>query len=105
VNEDANSTSINQWSFNNHLNMLYIDQPVQTGYSYDTLIQGLFDFSTRVITPANSSDSIPMQNGTVFPGIFSSQDPTKTVNNTLSGAKALWHFAETWLTEYVSVTS
>jgi hypothetical protein len=47
VNADANSTSINPFSFNNHVNMLYIDQPVQTGFSYDSLINGTFDYSYR----------------------------------------------------------
>lgn len=99
VNADANSTSINPFSFNNHVNMLYIDQPVQSGFSYDSLINGTVDYSTRVVTPADFSDGIPVQNGTVFPGMFASQSPATTVNNTLTGAKALWHFAETWLNE------
>jgi carboxypeptidase C (cathepsin A) len=28
ANPDGNSTTINPWSFNNHVNVLYIDQPV-----------------------------------------------------------------------------
>jgi Serine carboxypeptidase len=99
VNSDANSTSINPFSFNNHVNMLYIDQPVQTGFSYDSLINGTLDYSTGLVTPLDFSPGIPAQNRTVVPGIFASQNPATTVNTTLTGAKALWHFAESWLNE------
>src|ERR1700753_3636737 len=59
VNRDSNSTSLNPWSWNQEVNMLYIgkyrkerhllsfsqqvDQPVQTGFSYDTLMNGVYD--------------------------------------------------------------
>jgi len=102
VKSDGNATSINPFSFNNHVNMLYIDQPVQTGFSYDSLINGTLDYSTGLVTPMDFSLGIPAQNGTVFPGIFASQNPDTTVNTTLTGAKALWHFAESWLNEYAS---
>lgn len=33
VLKDANSTQINPWSWNNDVNMLYVNQPVATGFS------------------------------------------------------------------------
>lgn len=37
VNPDSNSTYLSDWSWNNEVNMLYLDQPVQVGLSYDGL--------------------------------------------------------------------
>lgn len=43
VNDDSNSTYLNSWSFNNEVNMLYIDQPDQTGFSWDILVNMTLD--------------------------------------------------------------
>lgn len=43
VNDDSNSTYLNPWSFNNEVNMLYIDQPDQTGFSWDILVNQTLD--------------------------------------------------------------
>ena len=43
VTPDSKGTVLNPWSWNNEVNMLYIDQPVQTGFSYDTLVNGTID--------------------------------------------------------------
>jgi carboxypeptidase C (cathepsin A) len=34
---------LNPWSFNNDFNMLYIDQPVTAGFSYNSLVDGTVD--------------------------------------------------------------
>lgn len=40
VLDDSATTEVNEWSWNTHSNMLYIDQPVQAGFSYDTATPG-----------------------------------------------------------------
>ena len=37
IGNDSNSTYLNPWSWNNEVNVLYLDQPNQVGYSYDIL--------------------------------------------------------------------
>jgi hypothetical protein len=99
VNPDSNSTVLNPWSFNNHVNMLYIDQPNQVGFSYDSLINGTLDVLTGDITPGDFSSGIPTPNQTLLVGTFPTQNPNTTANNTAFAAKALWHFAQSWSTE------
>ncbi|KAH0845094.1 hypothetical protein AYO21_01646 [Fonsecaea monophora] len=101
VNVTGNDTTINPWSFNNHVNMLYLDQPVQTGLSYDELVNGTFDIETLLITPEDfTSAALPATNATFQVGTFSSQNPLHTTNTTVSSARALWHAAEHWLSSF-----
>lgn len=102
VNTDANSTTLNPWSFNNHVNMLYIDQPAQTGFSYDSFVHATFDVSggAGTITPLEAGQQPPTPNVTFGVGTFASQNPLHSPNTTVTAAKALWHFAENWLTSF-----
>lgn len=102
VNVDSMGTVNGSWSFNNYMNMLYIDQPVQTGYSYSTLVNGTFDIlegsviTPGVIDPANP----PTANITYGYGTWPSQEFKRTANNTVIASKTLWHFAEHWLSSF-----
>lgn len=103
IGADSNSTYLNPWSWNNEVNMLYIDQPSQVGYSYDVLTNGTSTFAAdyeSVITATNFTDGVPEQNNTFFVGTFGSQSNKTTANSTLHAAHALWHFAQTWFFEF-----
>ncbi|UKZ82733.1 hypothetical protein TrVFT333_010529 [Trichoderma virens FT-333] len=102
VNEDSKSTVLNPWSWNNEVNMLYIDEPNQVGFSYDiptnctaNLSDGGFN-----LKPADFSTQIPDLNFTSMVGTFSSQKRTHTTNSTAQAAHALWHFAQAWFSEF-----
>lgn len=82
--------------------MLYIDQPVQVGFSYDSLVNGTVNelLSPYVVTPMDSKASeVPSVNSTFFVGTFASQDNTTTANTTQHAALAIWHFMQTWTQE------
>ncbi|KAI9825090.1 MAG: hypothetical protein M1832_001410 [Thelocarpon impressellum] len=100
VNADSNGTRLNRWSWNNEVNMLYIDQPTQVGFSYDTLANGTIDLFSGDITPADFSRRVPAPNDTTFVGTFSSQTAKHSANSTANGARALWYFAQTWFAEF-----
>ena len=102
INTAGNATELNPWSFNNHVNMLYIDQPVQTGFSYDSLVNGTFNLSSEVVTPLmfNSSTAAAATDPLTTWGTFASQNPLSTTNTTVSSARAVWHFAEHWLSSF-----
>lgn len=101
VTGDSKATTLNPWSWNNEVNMLYIDQPVQSGFSYDRLINGTVDetYLQYLVTPADRSGPPPEINSTTLPGVFSSQDPRSTANTTMIAARAAWHFLQTWIQE------
>ncbi|KAL9623539.1 MAG: hypothetical protein Q9160_002220 [Pyrenula sp. 1 TL-2023] len=86
--------------------MLYIDQPVQVGFSYDTptnvtVNNGHGDgYLGNRITVTDFSDGIPKQNSTFFVGTMASQNASHTANTTHHAAVALWHFVQTWFEEF-----
>lgn len=93
VKPDSNSTELNLLSWNNLSNMLYLDQPVQTGFSYDTVTPGYKDMLSAEVYPGPVSGP---GNVTYRPGKFGSQDMNKTANTTAIAARAVTHFLDLW---------
>ncbi|SPO05481.1 related to serine-type carboxypeptidase Z precursor [Cephalotrichum gorgonifer] len=100
VNPDSNSTTLNEFSWNNNVNMLYIDQPVGVGYSYTTVTKGVVDLLTDTFTPLEDPESIPELNLTTVQASKSTPDPHFVVNNTETAAKMMWRFAQVWFQEF-----
>lgn len=100
VNLDSNSTTLNPWSWNNEVNMLYIDQPTEVGFSYHELRNGTYDWITDTIFLQDfDKEKVPEQNNTFFVGTFGGKDPEATANHTKNAARALWYFTQTWFQE------
>lgn len=104
VANDSKTTYLNPWSWNNEVNMLYLDQPNQVGFSYDVLTNGTWELDEEgafFVVPANfTEDGLPEANLTSHYGTFASQDLSQTANSTAHAAHALWHFAQTWFFEF-----
>ncbi|KAI1506444.1 carboxypeptidase S1-like protein B [Biscogniauxia marginata] len=100
VNSDSNSTTLSEWSWNNQVNMLYLDQPVQVGLSYDTLQNVTKDLVTGEVVKLNDTDPVPETNTTLLLGTYPSQNRNQTALGTRNAAIALWHFAQTWFQEF-----
>ncbi|KAJ1329872.1 Serine carboxypeptidase [Microdochium nivale] len=99
----AHDTTLNPWSWNNEANLLYLDQPVQTGFSYDAVRNGTIDETgipylvTGTETYGGEGTGV---NATVLAGRFPSGDPKKTTPTSATAALAGWHFMQTWLKEF-----
>lgn len=97
INPDSNSTRLNPWSWNNHVNMLYVDQPVKVGFSYDELVESRLDLLTGEVMPLNGTGE---SNATSVFGTLPSQDPGSAANTTTNAARILWKFTQIWLQEF-----
>jgi hypothetical protein len=79
--------------------MLYVDSPVQTGYSYVKPQNGTVDLLTGAFTPVALGDK-PTTNLTTVQATWSSQDPADTQNTTQQVARLMWAFSQVWFQEF-----
>ena len=101
VLKDSKTTQLNPWSWNDKANLLYIDQPVQVGFSYDTLVNGTLDVvaSPFAYKPSNFSTDVPETNLTFLTGTFASQSLSNAPNTSMAAAPFIWNFMQTWMQE------
>lgn len=100
VHSDSNSTYLSEYSWNNEVNMLFLDQPVQVGLSYDTLQNITNNLVTGEVGILNDMSQAPEQNTTFLLGTYPSQDGNQTALGSVNAAKAAWHFLQTFTQEF-----
>ncbi|KAF2106173.1 Alpha/Beta hydrolase protein [Lophiotrema nucula] len=100
INPDSNSTTHNPWSWNNNVNMLYVDQPNGVGFSYDETVASTLDLLTGTITPINGSFDGVQTNATFVKGMLPSQNVGAAANTTMNAAKIMWLFTQVWLQDF-----
>lgn len=104
VQPDTNSTVLNKFSWNNNVNMLYIDQPVSAGFSYSTLVNGILNLVPQTpesqFTPVEDPTTFVQTNITTIGATISFPDPSQTALTTMQAARTMWHFAQVWFQEF-----
>lgn len=99
-------TQMRTFGWDRASNILFIDQPNQVGFSYDTATNASLDlFTNEVFEPPTPPDSqLPSfmyLNGTF--GTANENDSrtyATTANTTEIAARATWHFLQTWLSTF-----
>ncbi|KAI2466746.1 carboxypeptidase S1 [Annulohypoxylon bovei var. microspora] len=95
---------LNNMSWNQDYNILYVDQPVQSGFSYDVITNGLLDLETGNIIPTDSNETA-QGNRTFINGTFSSQNVNSTANTTEIAARHFWNFLQVWTQKFPEYNS
>ena len=94
-------TQANDWGWDRSTNILYVDQPNEVGFSYDTPTNGSLDLFTSIITnPPPSGVPSGSSNYTFINGTFSSDNVNTTTNTTEIAAHAIWHMLQGFLATF-----
>ncbi|TLD24306.1 hypothetical protein PspLS_06619 [Pyricularia sp. CBS 133598] len=98
VNPDSKTTTLNPNSWNSVSNMIYIDNPVQTGFSHDGVLKpGVLDTQSGDVNVSNATDPT---NWLSIKGTFPSGDQTRMVNTTTTAARAIYHAMQAFFDQF-----
>jgi carboxypeptidase C (cathepsin A) len=99
------STQPRLWGWDRSSNLLFIDQPTQTGFSYDDRVNASIDLGkdypfmlesrTNPQAPLSGTPAWRVMNGT-----FSSGRKINTQDTTAIAARACWHFLQGFLSTF-----
>lgn len=93
-------TRARDWGWDRSSNLLYVDQPNQVGFSYDTRKNGSLDLLNSTILFPPSGAPPGRSASTYLNGTFSSNNLNTTANTTETAAHAVWHMLQAFLSNF-----
>lgn len=90
-------TQAREWGWDRSSNIVYVDQPNEVGFSYDTPTNGSLDLFNSSISFPPKKSPLGQPGHTVLNGTFSSDRRTRTANTTEIAAHAVWHMLQGFL--------
>ena len=106
MTDGSYGTTIRPFGWDRASNLLFIDQPNQVGFSYDTPMNASFDlYATEIFEPPTKPNpglpSFMYLNGTFGTANANSGNSSiASANTTEIAAAATWHFLQTWLSSF-----
>lgn len=97
IAEGRLGTQARAWGWDRSSNMLFIDQPNEVGFSYDTPTNGSLDLFTSTTTMPPSTAPPGRPGYTFLDGTFSTGNANSTPNTTEIAAHAIWHMLQGFL--------
>ncbi|PHH62498.1 hypothetical protein CDD81_7071 [Ophiocordyceps australis] len=87
-------TAVREWGWDRASNMLFLDQPNQVGFSFDTPTNGTLSLlnTSFAYPPVDARASWDQLNGT-----FSTNSPQAAPNTTQAAALAAWHVVQAFM--------
>ena len=89
-----------EWGWDRSSNILFVDQPNQVGFSYDTLTNGSLDLLTSEIWAPPVVKPDGRSSTTFLNGTFSSGNTYSTANTSQIAAYAVWHMLQGFLNTF-----
>ena len=93
-------TVAREWGWDRSSNIVFIDQPVQVGFSYDQATNGSLNLLDESLTYPPASIPVTQPPYTFLNGTFSSDNSMFTANTSAIAAQAIWHFLQGFLATF-----
>ncbi|KIW86111.1 hypothetical protein Z517_01505 [Fonsecaea pedrosoi CBS 271.37] len=93
-------TIARDWGWDRSSNIVFIDQPVQVGFSYDVLTNSSLNLLDETTVTPPTAGPISQPSYTFLNGTFGSGNPSFTANTSQIAAQSLWQFLQTFLTSF-----
>jgi carboxypeptidase C (cathepsin A) len=90
-------TQARDWGWDRSTNILFIDQPVQVGFSYDVATNASLNLINEAISYPPTSVPKTQPPYTFLNGTFSSANPASTANTSDTAAQSVWHLLQAFL--------
>jgi carboxypeptidase C (cathepsin A) len=100
IAENELGTVARDWGWDRSSNIVFIDQPVQVGFSYDTLTNVSLNLLDELTTTPPTSVPVTQPAYTFLNGTFGSGNSSFTSNTSQIAAQSMWHFLQTFLTSF-----
>lgn len=100
ISQQKLGTVARDWGWDRSSNIVFIDQPVQVGFSYDQMTNASLNLLDETMTYPPTTVPITQPSYTFLNGTFGSGNSTATSITSQIAAQAVWHFLQGFLSTF-----